>query len=154
MHKYRHPNTEATQANQISFASTSNGHSFSTLFDTGAFNAVDYNLVKKLGHKLIKLPFSTPVSYFNGQVDKRATINYGCFVPIKIGTYEANVPCLVTWVDPTHPVVFGMQWFRTTYPEMVHELLKLGGGGSTKTRSFRTTHSSIIHRKSLLGKQL
>jgi hypothetical protein len=81
---------------------------------------------------MIKLPFSTPVSYFNGSSDQRATINYGCHVPIKIGTYKQHVPCLITWVDPTNPVVFGMQWFRSTYPEMVHELLKLGGGEQTK----------------------
>ncbi|MFS5904746.1 pol polyprotein [Streptococcus agalactiae] len=132
IHKYRHPNTKATSANQITFAGTCHNTAVSILFDTGAFNAVDYNLVKKLGLKMIKLPFPTKVTYFNGQSDSRATINYGCNVPLNIGTYTAIVPCLVTWVDPTHPVVFGMQWFRTTYPNMVHELLKLGGGEQTK----------------------
>lgn len=129
---FRHPNTEAVKANQITFHGTCNNSPLNILFDTGAFNAVDYKYTKNLGLPLIRLPFPTEVAYFNGQKDSRATINYGCNVPIRIGTYSALVPCLVTWVAPSHPVVFGMQWFRTTYPEMVHELLKLGGGVQQK----------------------
>lgn len=132
IHKFRHPHVHPQAANQISFHGTCHSTPLRILFDTGAFNAVDYKFVKTLGLNMIRLPFSTPVSYFNGQQDSRATINYGCLVPITIGTYSAQVPCLVTWVDPTHPVVFGMQWFRTTYPDMVHELLRLGGGEQLK----------------------
>jgi hypothetical protein len=49
---------------------------------------------------------------------------------MKIGPYQANVPCLVTWINPDNPVVFGMEWLRTTYPEMEHEHLKLWRGQS------------------------
>jgi len=101
---------------------------FNTLFDTGAFNSVDFNFVRSNKLEMIKLPWSMEVSYFDGKINPKATVNYGCIVPIKIGSYSARVPCLVTWTSPVTPVVFGMQWFRSTYPEMVYELLKFGGG--------------------------
>ena len=56
-------------------------------------------------------------------------------VPIRIGTHEETVPCLVSWISPSNPVVLGMQWFRTNCPEMVTNLLKLGGGNSSPPSS-------------------
>ena len=77
---------------------------------------------------MLKLPFSTSVSTFTGDIDPRATINYGCDVPIRIGSHIETVPCLVTWLNPKLPLALGMQWFRKNKPAMVTELLKLGGG--------------------------
>jgi hypothetical protein len=100
---------------------------FNTLFDPGAFNAVDFNFVLNNKLEMIKLPRSMPIELFDGSSNGHV-ITHGARVPVQIGHYAATVPCLICPCSPKFPVVFGMQWFRSTYPEMVHELLKLGGG--------------------------
>lgn len=159
-----------SNADEITFRSKLQGRDgivFNTLFDPGAFNCVDFNFVRSNKLDMIKMPWSMPVAYFDGKINDKATINYGCIVPVEIGTYKANVPCLVTWTSPVTPVVFGMQWFRNTYPEMVHELLKLGGGddsspsvsepliaASATGNLYTVTDRSRLGMKHLEGKNL
>jgi hypothetical protein len=157
-----------SNTDEITFRSKLQGRDgivFNTLFDPGAFNCVDFNFVRSNKLEMIKMPWSMPVAYFDGKT--RTTVNYGCIVPVEIGTYTANVPCLVTWTSPATPVVFGMQWFRSTYPEMVHELLKLGGGddsspsisepliaASATGNLYTVTDRSRLGMKHLEGKEL
>jgi len=118
------------KANQITFQTKleERDGKFLSLFDTASFNAVDYQFVRKNNLELIKLPFQTKVSAFDGEINSKNTINYGCMVPIEIGTYKKKVPCCVTWISKKTPVVLGMQWFRSEFPDMVYQLLKFGGG--------------------------
>lgn len=93
--------------------------------DTGSFNAVDYAFVLRNGLELLRLPHKYEYKSSNGTYDY---INYGCYVPIRIGTHQETVPCLViTMGNTSTPMFLGMQWFRKNYLHMVEELLKLGG---------------------------
>jgi hypothetical protein len=144
---FRHPQVQPNKANQISFTSELIGRkgTFTSLFDTGSFNAIDYNFATKNGLPLVPLPWSTPVSDFAGQSNNKATINYGCLVPLKIGSHHETVPCLVSWISPSNPVVLGMQWFRTNCPEMVTSLLKLGGGNQNPAPRQQTIIAASAH---------
>lgn len=96
------------------------------MLDTGSFNAVDYAFVLRNRLQLLRLPHEYIYDASNGT---QGSMKYGCYVPIRIGTHQETVPCLVISMGKTKtPLFLGMQWFRKNYQAMVEELLKLGGG--------------------------
>jgi hypothetical protein len=107
-----------------------------TLVDCGAErNFADFYFCKQNGIEMIRLPSRLVLRLLDGSRPETGVIDYYVILPIRIHDTFYKVPCLVTRLDPKHPVVLGMTFLNDEFPQYVELLRNIGKreslGGST-----------------------
>jgi hypothetical protein len=109
------------------------------LVDFGAErNFADFYFCKQNGIEMIRLPSRLILRLLDGSRPEKGVIDYYVILPIRIHDTFYKVPCLVTRLDPKHPVVLGMTFLNDEFPQYVELLRNIGkreslGGSTDKT---------------------
>jgi hypothetical protein len=75
---------------------------------------------------MIRLPSRLILRLLDGSRPEKGVIDYYVILPIRIHDTFYKVPCLVTRLDPKHPVVLGMTFLNDEFPQYVELLRNIG----------------------------
>jgi hypothetical protein len=98
-------------------------------------NFVDFNFCKRNGITMSRLSSRLVLRLLDGSKPEKGVIDFSAQRPLRVNDTLYHVQCLVTRLDPSHPVVLGMTFLNDEFPHYVDQLKNIGkiesSGGST-----------------------